>query len=154
MTYSEATSQYQECNSQATAPGCYLPVPEFDAVVARSHLVQKGQNQVSCCLIPYGKYILYEFCYNCEQEQKQKIPTHVGESSVMLSRRENLFWIAPQSGHGGGLFAGAASPFLLSHPSLSFFSLFPPLLSPFCFQKLVWETTRQGNSHVDNTRGI
>ena len=38
-------------------------------------------------------------------------------------------------GHSGGLFAGAASPFLLSLPSFFFFSLSPPILSPFLFPK-------------------
>ena len=66
---------------------------------------------------------------SCEANKNDPIPR------VALSQRAELFWHALHSGHDGGLFAGAASPFLLSLPSFFFFSLSPPILSPFLFPK-------------------
>ena len=57
---------------------------------------------------------------SCEANKNDPIPR------VALSQRAELFWHALHSGHDGGLFAGAASPFLLSLPSFFFFSLSPP----------------------------
>ena len=47
-----------------------------------------------------------------------------------------------------------SSPFLLSLPFLLFlFSLSSLLLSPFCFQKPIWESVRQESSHTDGVEG-
>ena len=58
---------------------------------------------------------------SCEANKNDPIPR------VALSQRAELFWHALHSGHDGGLFAGASSPFLLSLPSFFFFSLSPPI---------------------------
>ena len=53
------------------------------------------------------------------------------------------------------MFAGTSSPFLLSLPFLLFLlSLSSLLLSPFCFQKPIWESVRQENSHMDGMESI
>ena len=62
---------------------------------------------------------------SCEANKNDPIPR------VALSQRAELFWHALHSGHDGGLFAGAASPFLLSLPSFFFFSLSSHPLSVF-----------------------
>ena len=65
---------------------------------------------------------------SCEANKNDPVPR------VALSQRAELFWHALHSGHDGGLFAGAASPFLLS-PFSSFllflFSLSSHPLSVF-----------------------
>ena len=111
-------------------------------MVERSNLVQNGQIHEASCLKMHFVCILLYFA---STSKNKKCPVYVGESceankngpvpSVALSQRAELSWHALNSGHDGGLFADAVSSFLLSLPFFFFFSLSPPLLSPFLFSK-------------------
>jgi hypothetical protein len=134
----------KKCNSQATGPGYYPPVPEVNTVVERSNLVQNSKLTHLLAL----KCILYAFVTLASKSKSKKCPAYVGESCeenkndpiprVALSQRAEPFWHALHPGHDGGLF---------------FFSLsFLPL--SVLFQKPIWERTRQDGSHADGTGGI
>ena len=111
-------------------------------MVERSNLVLNGQIHAASRLKRHFVCILLHLR---ARAKPKKCPAYVGNSCeankndpiprVALSQRAELFWHALHSGHDGGLFAGAASPFLLSLPSFFFFSLSPPILSPFLFPK-------------------
>ena len=138
-------------NSQTTGPGC------FHRHMCRSH-----------------RCIFMHVVLTCEHEVEQKCTTHVGGSCEekktiqapgqnRAKTNEQAHMQALHSGHSGGCLLApllhfsslslSLSPPPPPPPSFVFFSL-SRLLSPFCFQKPIWGSARQENSHTDGMGGI
>ena len=114
-----------KCNFQTTGPEGHPSIPETDTVIERPNLVQNGQIlPSSCCKTAFECILLH-----LRAGKKAKMH-HLRMRIVRRKKMSKAHMHVLHSGHSGGLFAGASSPFLLSlSPSFFFFSLSPPSFS-------------------------